>query len=255
MYIQEISIEFNSNCDKEELVYEFGYLMVDYRNSGQTQGLIESQYIDESKIACLPSTLEINSLDNKYNNDSVDIQIKKIEEICNSKLKFKTIGKSFDNYVAPCSCLKSDFYILITNYATTESPLTCGNCNKSIPLYRLPKYSDDGYRPILSWESNYKACDRLQMNCEIGEKWSLKQMEKENSQLTKQGLKICRNIENLTEIPTYYYLHNWTKYKNDTLKRLCPSCNKKWGLKKQLHKFYNFKCDNCKFISTLSPNS
>ena len=255
MYIQEISIEINSKFDKEELVYEFGHLMVDYRNSGQTQGLIESQYIDKTKIVCLPSTLEINSLDITNNNLYVDKQSKKIEELCNSKLKFETVGKSFDNYIAPCECSKSEFYILTTNYATTESPLTCGNCNKSIPLYRLPKYYDEGYQPILSWESNYIACDRLQMNCEVGENWALNQMEKLGSQLSKQGLKICRKIEELTQINTYYYLHNWKRYKGDTLKRHCPSCDKKWALKTQLHKLYDFKCDKCKLVSTISPNA
>ncbi|MFZ4796035.1 MAG: DUF2310 family Zn-ribbon-containing protein [Bacteroidia bacterium] len=255
MYIQEISIEIKSEFDKEELVYEFGYLMVDYRNNGQTQGLIESQYINETRIVCLPSTLEINSLDSNFNNTYVDYRIKKIEEICKSKFKFRTVGKSFDYYIAPCECPKSEYYILITNYATTESPLTCGNCNKSVPLYRLPKYYKDDYLPILSWESNYIACDRLQMNCEVGENWALNQMEKLDSQLSKQGLKICKKIEELTQINTYYYLHNWKKYKGDTLQRHCPGCNNKWGLKKPLHKIYDFRCDKCKLISTISPNA
>ena len=255
MYIQEISIEINSEFNREELVYEFGSLMVNYRNSGQTQGLIESQFIDNTKIVCLPSTLETNSLDKEYNNFYVDKQSKRIEELCNSELKFKIVGKSFENYTTPCKCFKSEFYILTTNYATTESPLTCGNCNKSIPLYRLPKYYDEGYQPILSWESNYIACDRLQMNCEVGERWALNQMEKLDSALSKQGLKICRKIEELTQITTYYYLHNWRKYKGDTLERFCPSCEKKWGSKAQLHKFYDFKCDKCKIVSTLSPNA
>ncbi|MVM40409.1 DNA-binding protein [Spirosoma sp. HMF3257] len=255
MYIQEISIDIKTKVDKDELIDEFGLLMSFYRGSGQTQGKIESQYIENDKIVCLPFTLEKTSLDKKFNNYYVNRQAKKVEELCNSRLIFKTVGKSYDSYKAPCNCKKSDFYILITNYITIQSPLTCGTCNKSVPLYRLPQYYDYGYMPILSWETNYISCDSLQMNCEVGERWALNQMQEITSQLSKQGLEICRKIEELTSIPTYYYLHNYKKFKGDQLTRLCPSCGKKWDLKTQLHNLYDFKCDKCKIVSTISPNS
>ncbi|KRT16533.1 DNA-binding protein [Pedobacter ginsenosidimutans] len=231
MYIQEISIDIKTKLDKDELIDEFGILM-----------------------SCLPFTLEKNSLDRKFNNFYVNRQTKKIEDLCNSRLRYKTIGKSYDSYKSPCKCKKSHFYILITNYITIESPLTCGACNKSVPLYRLPIYYDHGYMPILRWETNYISCDRLQMNCEIGERWALNQMQEIKSQLSKQGLEICRKIEELTSIPTFYYLHNYKKYKEDQLTRPCPGCNKKWNLKTQLNNQYDFKCDECKIISTISPN-
>ena len=255
MYVQEISIDITSQNDKNELLYEFGILMSYYRSNGQTQGSGETQYISENKIVCLPYTLEQDSLDKKYSNFYVDKQIKKIEETCSSEFHFKLVGKDCNSYETTCTCKKSDFYVLITNYATIESPLTCGNCNKSIPLYRLPVYYDYGYLPILSWETNYKSCDRLQMNCEVGERWALNQMQKINSQLSKLGITICDKIKELTNVPTYYYLFDYRKYKGDQLTRTCPSCNNKWDLKKQLHNFYDFKCDKCKLVSTISPNS
>lgn len=255
MYIQEILINIKSQTDKEELMGEFGILMSFYRGNGQTQGRIESQYINDNKIICLPFTLEKNSLSKKYNNIYVNRQSKKIEELCSSTLEFKTVGKSCESYKTPCKCKKSDFYILITNYVTIESPLTCGNCNKSVPLYRLPNYYDYGYMPILSWETNYISCDSLQMNCEVGERWALNQMQEIKSQLTKQGIVICDKLKELTTIPTYYYLHNYKKYNGDQLTRTCPSCNNKWDLKQRLHNFYDFKCDKCKLVSTISPNA
>jgi predicted nucleic acid-binding Zn ribbon protein len=255
MYIQEITIDIKTKADKNELMEEFRLLMSFYRDSGQTQGRIESQYFENNKIVCLPFTLEKNSLDKKFNNFYVNRQIEKIEKLCNSKLTLKTAGKSSDTYKTPCNCLKSDFYILITNYVSIESPLTCGNCNKSVPLYRLPQYYDYGYMPILSWETNYISCDSLQMNCEVGERWALNQMQDITSQLSKKGLEICSKIEELTAVPTYYYLHNYKKYKGDQLTRPCPSCNKKWDLKTPLHNHFDFKCDTCKIVSTLSPNS
>lgn len=255
MYIQEISIDINTQVDKDELIDEFGLLISFYRGSGQIQGRIESQYIENDRMVCLPFTLEKKSLNKKFNNFYVNRQSKKIEKLCNAKLNFKTIGKSYDSYKSPCKCKRSEFYILITNYITIESPLTCGSCNKSVPLYRLPKYDDHSYIQILSWETNYISCDSLQMNCEVGERWALNQMQEITSQLSKQGLKICSNIEKLTSIPTYYYLHNYKKIKGDQVIRPCPGCHMKWNLETQLHKFYDFKCDRCKLISTISPNS
>ena len=86
MYIQEISIDIKTKADKDELIDEFGLLMSFYRSSGQTQGKIESQYVENDKIVCLPYTLEKNSLDKKFNNLYVNKQTKKVEELCNSKL-------------------------------------------------------------------------------------------------------------------------------------------------------------------------
>lgn len=255
MYIQEISIDINTKANEDELIDEFSLLMSFYRGSGQTQGRIESQYIENNKIVCLPFTHEKHSLDKKFNNFYVNRQSEKIEKLCSSKLTFKTVGKSYDSYKTPCICKKSDFYILITNYASIESPLTCGTCNKAVPLYRLPEYYDYGYKPILSWETNYISCDNLQMNCEVGERWALNQMQEIASQLSKQGLEICRKLEELTSIPTFYYLHNYKKFKGDQLTRPCPNCGNKWNLNKQLHGLYDFMCDKCGLISTISPNS
>lgn len=109
--------------------------------------------------------------------------------------------------------------------------------------------------PILGWETNYISCDSLQMNCEIGERWALNQMQNIKSTLSKQGLKICQTLESVTNVPTFYYLHNYNKFESETLMDACPSCNNDWGLKARLHNLYDFKCDVCGLVSTSSMNS
>lgn len=255
MFIQQIAIDIQSKVHKDELMSEFALLMSYYRGNGQIQGRVAPQYIENSRIVCLPFTLEKNSLSRKNNNFYVNRQTKKIEELCNSRLTFKTAGKSYAGYKGPCQCKKSGFYILVTDYTSIDSPLTCGTCNQSVPLYRLPVYYDHGYMPILRWETNYISCDTLQMNCEVGERWALNQMQEITSQLSREGFEICRKIEELTSVSTYYYLHNYTKFKGDNATRRCPSCSKKWNLKTQLHNRYDFKCDRCKIISAISPDS
>lgn len=254
MYIQEISINIKTREDKNNIVDAFNLLLEFYRGNGQTQGRIESQYIEQSKIVCLPFTLEKNSLDKKNNNKYVEQQIEKIEKLAGSAISMKTVGTSYIDHDQPCDCKKSEFYILITNYISIDSPIKCGSCKRSVPLYRLPQYYDFGYMPILSWETNYQSCDRLQMNCEVGERWALNQMQETKSQLTKQGVTICKKIEELTKVPTYYYLHNYKKHKKGDENKPCPSCQRNWKLETSLHNVYDFRCDECRILSTISPN-
>ncbi|KQK24676.1 DNA-binding protein [Chryseobacterium aquaticum] len=254
MFIQEVSIEVNSEYSKDEIYQEFNLLMDFYRGNGQSQGRIESQYINGNKIAALPFTLEKNSLAKENNNIYVNERIEKIQTLSNSVISIKTVGKTIEDYRGSCKCEKSDFYILTTNYVSIDSPITCGKCNKSIPLYRLPIFYDFGYMPILRWETNHQSCDRLQMNCEVGERWALNQMQEINSQLSKQGIQITKKIEELTNIPTFYFLYNYRKQEKDNINRNCPNCNEKWSLKERKY-FYDFKCDDCRIISTISSNS
>ena len=93
MYIHEISIEIKSQADKDELIDEFFLLTSSYRSNGQTQGRIETQFIDGNKIVCLPYTLEKASLDKTYNNSYVARHINKIQELCKSKIKFRMVGQ------------------------------------------------------------------------------------------------------------------------------------------------------------------
>ncbi|UIR54885.1 Zn-ribbon-containing protein [Sphingobacterium sp. SRCM116780] len=255
MYVHEISLEIKSNVDKDTLVDDFNLLMAFYRSNGQTQGKIESQFLQNNRISSLPFSLEKDSLKAKNNNKYVNNQIEKIQLLAKSTISIETKGKTYKNYTGACRCKKPEFYILITNYITIESPLTCGTCNNSVPLYTLPKYKDDGYMPILGWETNYQSCDSLQMNCEVGERWALNQMQELSSQLSKQGVVICKQIEEQTAVPTFYYLFNYKKYKGDEQNRPCPNCGKKWNLKTQLHGLYDFKCENCKIVSNLSSYS
>lgn len=256
MYTQEISIEINDSTDYDWLLETFDLLMDSYRTSGQTQGKVESQFVTNNTIICYPYTLEEDALNTKYNNYYVNKWSKDVEEIAKSKLQFRTVGKSHKDYNGQCKCVQSEFYILQTNYVSYASPIVCGTCDLSVPLYKLPMYSDHGYGSILSWESNYQSCDTLNMNCEVGEMWAMKQMWDVNSQLSKQGIEVCKKITELSQIPTYYYLFNYRRIRHSQdSKRKCPCCNGDWLLQEKNCHLYDFKCDTCKLISSLSSNS
>jgi predicted nucleic acid-binding Zn ribbon protein len=154
----------------------------------------------------------------------------------------------------PCECKRQSEYFLFTTFLTNEPPLRCLRCEGTIPLYRLPPSKTEEHSGLLSWESNYQACDALQMLCRVGERFGERQMATPGSNLSRQGLEICRDIERLTKRPTYYYLYRFRTRSHATERdRKCPSCGGEWLLKKNLHRKINFKCDKCRLLSNTAP--
>jgi predicted nucleic acid-binding Zn ribbon protein len=255
LYIQELILENKTNIDDENLVDEFLFLLSCFRKSGQLQSDNEASYIVDNSIKCNIATLEKNSLEKKHNTEWVNKQLDKIEKLCSSKLQIKTLGKTFKNYTGVCRCKKHDFLILFTHFLNNAGPVDCGNCFKPIPLYKIIELNQGIRQEILCWEQDYQSCDKLQIHCTVGEKWATKQMSDSKSQLSKEGIEICRKIQDLTDIPTYYYLYNYRNIKIEKdKKRPCPSCNGKWILEKKLNTLYDFKCDNCNLISSITSN-
>jgi predicted nucleic acid-binding Zn ribbon protein len=254
MYKQKISISINAKFDKVKIYDEFDALMGNLYKTGQILGNYETPFIKDNELVAYQTTLEKTSLSKKYFDEFTRKRWSDIEKLCNSRLRTEIVGKAIPEYVGVCNCKKPDFYILFTHAFNESGFLDCGNCRKIVPIYKLTKLSYEDRYEMLAWESNYKACDNLQLGCKVGEKWATKQMSDPGSQLSKQGIDICKRIAEATGIPTYYYLHNYRHIapKKDK-SRPCPSCKGKWLLKQKLHDYYDFKCDKCKLLSTFSP--
>lgn len=256
MYTQEIQLSTKLVADKEKLHKEFYSLLISLRDNGQVQGDTDNLHFDNDKICCFPLTLAKDALHKKHNTPLIDKRIKSIEALANAKLQIKLLGKSHIHESEVCKCERSEYYILFTTFLDLSSPVRCGTCNHDVPLYKLPLFDEYGYSDILSWESNYKACDTLQINCTVGEMWAMKQMWDVNSQLSKQGTEVCKKITELSQIPTYYYLFNYRRIRHSQdSKRKCPCCNGDWLVQEKNYHLYDFKCDTCKLISSLSSNS
>ena len=72
--------------------------------------------------------------------------------------------------------------------------------------------------------------------------------------MSKAGQKICKYVEEVTGIATYYYLQcYWGRRKNEDT-RLCPSCGQNWstGLNSNEFHHFAFQCDQCRLVSHLS---
>ena len=120
------------------------------------------------------------------------------------------IGENYDVQNS-CGCENPSHYVLYIRYGLSkEYPIICGDCEKSIPLYKFPKtYTDDEeYHDILCWQRLYSACD-TQFMLGIGERHGYKMMNDLNSELSKEGLRICAFLEEKVNKPFYYFLFKY----------------------------------------------
>ena len=194
MFKQKISISINSKFDKDKLFDEFEILMGNLCTTGQVISNYETPFVSGNELIAFQTTLETTSLSKKYFDEYTAKRVNDLEKWCNSKLKTEVIGKAIPEYKGVCKCKKSDFYILFTYAFNSSGFLDCGNCKKVVPIYKLKQLTYNDRYEMLSWETNYKACDDLQLGCTVGEKWATKQMSDPNSQLSKQGIDIARLV-------------------------------------------------------------
>jgi predicted nucleic acid-binding Zn ribbon protein len=195
---------------------------------------------------------EKESLEAKHNNGYVRSALQRLTEV-GLKEPECTLAEDLEGSQA-CDCGQPETFILYTRYLSVEPPLRCGNCFRPVPLYRLPKTDGDEYYDIVCWQSDYLACDTLQMGCRTMERAATRQISRWDSSLSRRGIAICEHIRELTQIPTYYYLYRYgARSRKQELERRCPSCDGEWLLP-TAYNIFDFKCDTCRLLSNIAWN-
>lgn len=168
-----------------------------------------------------------------------------------SEPRITILGEDLDGDRS-CQCGTPPSYVLYTTYVSLETPVRCGGCFLPVPLYSLPKTNHDEYSDVISWQSNYQACDTLQMGCQVLERAATRELSRVDSTLSQEGLRICREWESSTGAPFYYYLYRYgARSRARELARLCPGCGGSWRLEEPWHLF-DFKCDRCRLLSNIA---
>ncbi len=251
MHTIKVSFETIKKDNAESLNDSVNLLLGAWRMNGQILGKQFLTAQSNKDLELYVDAPDVDSLSEKYNNKYVNENLAKIKE---KKItpKIIVLGEEPESAIL-CSCNKVKGFILFTTYVSLESPLKCVECFGVVPLYKIPKTADEEYYDIISWESNYQSCDTLQMNCVVGERFAVNQLSKYDSQLTKQGLEVCRNIGKVTGKKVFYYLYKSSakSYKSELLRK-CPSCNGNWHLKEPLHNKFDFRCEKCNLLSNIA---
>ncbi len=201
MYVQEITLDVSPDLEMDLMIDEFNWLMSNYHKNGQIANGGHTQLVLGNRIACLPYTLERDSLDRKYNNIHVNKQLKRLEDLCGKKLDIKTLGTNNPGHNEVCSCTKPSGYMLTALFFSRDSAIMCSDCRLSVPLYRLPKTEDESYMSILNWQLSSMVIEGY----EIINLKNEKVPELSNNYLTaidELGMDVCARIEQSTGITT-----------------------------------------------------
>jgi len=150
------------------------------------------------------------------------------------------------------------FLYLFTYMGDWESPLCRGDNGKPIPLYRLPGSHEDR-AGIYHWQLAYRDHDAIWMGCRALEVPAYKQLCLPDSELSREGREICREVEKTTGVPTYYFLKRYWGRRQDEEKRKCPGCGRSWRTTHPIDTengfwCFPFRCDTCRLVSHMADS-
>jgi predicted nucleic acid-binding Zn ribbon protein len=253
MFIAEISIsKTQKEVSAEEREDTVQWLLATLLKNGQILDDYQCTE-DNSRYIAFASLPARDALDRTHNSEYVQKRYAELKEVGLRQPKIRIYG-SAENV---CECPKNQWFILLTHFLSIQSPLSCGKCFRAVPLYRIPHLSGGEYNDILHWQAAYKACDTLQMLCDsTRERFGSRQMGDLSSSLSKEGVALCRAIEEATRKLTYYYLYRYEGRDEESERnRKCPSCGGEWLLKKRLHQLFDFRCRKCRLLSQIAFDS
>ncbi len=201
MYTQEITIEINSDIEKDQLIDEFSWLMSQYHRNGQILNGGFSQFVNGSRLYALPVSPERESLNSKYNSAAVKKQIERLEKLCDAKLIIRTIGNSGECTNDTCACRTSEYFVVSAVFNSRESLISCGTCGNMVPLYKLPVPKTGHFGEWQAWQLTSMIADGFEMVNLRNDRIPSFPTALFKS-IASQGHYICKEIEETTGVKT-----------------------------------------------------
>ena len=252
MYVAEISLAVESDYPVEKAVEMLVWLTNTFRMNGQMQGRENPIAEQDGFYRTFLMTPARDSLDARYANKWVNHVLERFHTEGLPAPVLSVLGKD-PGSMEECGCAERSSFILYTDYLCLESSLRCGDCFGPVPLYSIPATYDEEFYDLICWQSDYQACDQLQMNCRTGEQFGLRELSRHDSNLSRQGREVCKKIEAGTELPVFYYLHRYRgRSRQVELARRCPECGGEWPLETRLHDLFDFQCHPCRLLSNIA---
>lgn len=159
----------------------------------------------------------------------------------------------------PCSKWKgAPFLYLFTKWCAWCSPVCRGDGKHPVPLFTLP-VSEQVKEDLHGWQKSYRGLDVVWMKSGDLEMPAYRQLADPRSDLSEDGRRLCREIEDATGIPTFYYLMRYWGRSKDENDRICPGCGENWKASEhhygeKFHEFH-FKCESCRLVSRVGNST
>lgn len=254
MYLVEIRFECFANTTFSAVEKAINGLIEAWRHNGQLLGREFPLVQHEGEFRVRAMAPETDSLHPKFQSGWARKAYGQLQEAKLTQPRIKVIGQDI-NSEESAEALPQNWQVLYTTYVHSCSPLRDGDTLMPVPLYRLPAVFNGDHKALVKWQTEWQACDELQMaGSGAVEFAALNEITDPSSVLFRRGWDLRGRLEYLTKVPTYYYLY---RVGGESLKaeraRPCPRCgNPDWALDEPIHDLFSFKCDACRLVSNLS---
>lgn len=254
MHVQHLEFQTRGDTDPAEVAELVLGLLSAWRMSGQVCGREWPVHFEGTTCHTTVLTPGHDALQPQFHNRYVNQNLSRLHE--------RGISAPRAVLTAPdpcgadlCTCASPGSYLLMTNFISLEPPVRCLDCMGTVPLYTLPARPDEDHHALICWQSDYKSCDALQMNCATLERAAIRQLSDVNSSLSRRGRDIGETLSGLTGKPFYYYLmRTHGRSLAAEKKRPCSSCGQPWYLESPRHSWLHFQCDHCHLLSNIGFN-
>ena len=244
MYNYKIKFTKKPGADEigDEAVLE---MIENYQSTLSNNGQIIGGYdvfSDNGSIFFAVVLPEDDALSDAYCNDYVKKYRKKLDEFFDSELI--RVGDNLE-YYEPCACEKPSWYYLWSS-AHDESPLFCGECRRSVPLYKIPYREDEKeHYSITSWQNAYGNMSGLWIHS-LWDRFTGGQIFKHDSKLNVEGRELCADYEKKLCVPVYYYMdyHSGAWIGARKVPAVCPQCGGAW-----LDDSEFVRCEKCRLLA------
>lgn len=257
MYLTEVFFTQQQAEPIEQQLALVNQLIDQWRYNGQIIGreipLFMAEQEQQLGIGVRVVCPEQHSLLPEHNNALVQNVLSELEKCGVFLQSFQIVADDFNS--DQTNQQPVHWQLLYTTHLQSCSPLHNGDNLAPIPLYKLAKNQPHLSMDLIKWQENWQACDQLQMNGSTLEQAALFEISSTQSQLFKHGYALAKELEQVSQIPTYYYLYRvgGTSLQQEQ-QRCCPMCQRPWKLAQPILDILHFKCDSCRLVSNLSWN-
>ena len=247
MFNYKIKFAKKSDVDKidDDVVFD---MIEDYFNTLYNNGQVIGGFDVFSHNGEIFLTVVLpmeDSLSDKYSNGYVKERLEKLESVFDIE-----VIKEGDNleYYKSCTCEKPSWYYLYSSFFQEEGSLVCGDCNRPVPLYKVPYIlREKEHNSLTNWQSAYMSMHNLWMYGHWN-KFTYGQFCLHNSKLNREGRRIRKELEKILRMPVYYYLYYFdlgeaVAYMRGT-PEVCPKCGGEWARDGEF-----CKCEKCRLLA------
>lgn len=162
-------------------------------------------------------------------------------------MEWKSLIDGYLYDVNMCNC-KPTALLLHVGLATRHEVIRCGGCRGLVALTSLP-LSVELRQGLTAWADDYHHVQMLWLASGDFEVWAGKQMDRPNSKLNANGMSLAAEVEKVTGVPTYYWLHSYRVSKRimqqplSCLKCGQPFTSNEFGSQKEL-----YVCETCRIV-------